>query len=96
MLIQILQAILGLVTFVCFVLVLVQMFQHGQTGLGVVCIVLFFCVGIGVLIAFIMGWVNANRWGITNIMMLWTVCIVIEIALAFVGMAMGQRLIPGP
>jgi hypothetical protein len=95
MLIQILQAILGLVTFVCFVLVLVQMFQHGQTGLGVVCIVLF-CVGIGVLIAFIMGWVNANRWGITNIMMLWTVCIVIEIALAFVGMAMGQRLIPGP
>ena len=78
-----LQVLVGLGSLACFILVLVKMFQNGQTGLGVVCIVLVFCVGIGALIAFIVGWMNANRWGITNIMIVWTVCWIVGIVLGF-------------
>jgi hypothetical protein len=71
--------IAGIVSLVCYILVLIQMFQHGQTGLGIACIVLLFCCGIGALIAFIYGWVNARQWNIRNIMMIWTVCVVINL-----------------
>ena len=79
---NILAGIAGIGSLVCFILVLIRMFQAGQTGLGIVCIVLAFCLGIGSLIAFIMGWVNARRWGVTNVMTIWTVCIVVGIASA--------------
>jgi hypothetical protein len=42
-----LQVLVGLASLVCFILVLIKMFQNGQTTLGVVCIVLVLCVGIG-------------------------------------------------
>jgi hypothetical protein len=90
-----LQVLLGLVSLVCLILVLVKMFQNGQTGLGVVCIVLCLC-GIGVLVTFIVGWVNANRWGIMNVMIAWTIVIVIGILLNLVALAIGQPMvIPG-
>lgn len=74
-----LKSIAGLASLVCFILVLVKMFQDGQTGLGVACIVLAFCCGVGVLITFIIGWVNARKWGIQNIMVIWSVCIAVGI-----------------
>ena len=41
--------LVAIISFVCFVLVLVQMFKHDQTGLGIVCIVLTIICGIGPL-----------------------------------------------
>jgi hypothetical protein len=76
---QILYGIGGLGSLVCFILVLVQMFQRGQTTLGIVCIVLVFCGGIGGLVAFVYGWINHREWGITNIMYAWTGCIALMI-----------------
>jgi hypothetical protein len=73
-----LSILIGIVNLVCFILVLIRIFQDGQTGLGVACIILLFCFGIGAIITFIVGWMNAGRWGITNIMTLWTVCIVVN------------------
>ena len=78
-----LNTIVSLAFLVFLILVLVKMFQNGQTGLGVVCIILCLC-GIGVLVTFIVGWINANRWGITNIMIAWTLCWVVGIVLGFV------------
>ncbi|HVS36441.1 MAG TPA: hypothetical protein VMS17_12820 [Gemmataceae bacterium] len=72
-----LESVAGVASLVCFILVLVQMFQRGQTGLAVACIVLVFCGGIGALIAFIYGWVKSREWGLNNVMLIWTVCIVI-------------------
>jgi hypothetical protein len=69
----------GVGSLVCYILVLVKMFQHGQTGLGIACILLFFFCGIGGLIVFIYGWVKARDWGITNIMTIWTVFFVLTI-----------------
>ncbi len=76
--IQILQMVVGLVAIVCWILVLVKMFQNGQTGLGIVSI----CCG---LVAFIVGWMNATQWGIKNVMLIWTLTIVVNIILSIVG-----------
>jgi hypothetical protein len=92
-LIQILSLVLSLVSLVCFVMVLVQMFQHGQTGLGIACIVLALC-GIGVLIAFVYGWIKSNEWNIKNLMLAWTGAIVVNILLSIVGIATGATPMP--
>jgi hypothetical protein len=76
----ILAAVGGIISFVCYILVLVKMFQNGKTGLAIVCIVLFCVCGLGVLIAFIYGWVKSGEWNIRNIMLAWTVGIVLDIA----------------
>jgi hypothetical protein len=93
--IQGLQGLIGIASLVCFILVLVQMFQRGQTALGVLCIVLVFCGGVGGLVAFIYGWINVNTWNIRNIMLAWTVCAVLLIVLSGVAFAMGGLAIPG-
>jgi hypothetical protein len=68
----ILSAVAGIGSLVCFILVLVQMFNRGQTTLGIVCIVLLFCCGIGGLVAFVYGWMKHREWGITNVMIAWS------------------------
>lgn len=80
----ILQILVGLGSLICLILVWIQMFQHGETGLGILCIVLTFLCGIGGLITFIMGWVRAKPWGITNIMTAWTILFVIGIVLGVI------------
>ena len=77
--VQILQWLIAIGSLVCFVLVVIQMFQRGQTGLAIACIVLLFCCGIGKLVAFIYGWVKAAEWRITNVMTIWTVFFVLSI-----------------
>ncbi len=61
---------------VCFILVMIQMFQRGKTGLAIASIVLSFCCCIGQLIALVYGWMNAKAWGIENIMVAYTACFV--------------------
>ncbi|HEX4590946.1 MAG TPA: hypothetical protein VH120_13500 [Gemmataceae bacterium] len=71
-----LSGIASLAALVCFIMVVIQMFQHNMTGLGIVCIVLFLCIGIGGIIALIVGWQNADRWRIRNLMQIYTVSII--------------------
>jgi hypothetical protein len=72
----------AIVSLVCLVLVIVKIFQSGQTGLGIACAVLSLC-GIGALITFIVGWVNAKKWGITNIMIIWTAAWIVGLGSSF-------------
>jgi len=74
--------ILGLVIWVgcliCFIMVLIKLFQdkgalHGI--LGLIC----------GLYTFIWGWMNADRLGIRNIMMIWSLLILVNIILGFFG-----------
>src|SRR5262249_9249380 len=76
--------VVSIASLVCFIMVLVKMFQHGQTGLGVACIVLALCTGIGSLIAFIYGWVKASEWRIQPLMMVWSGCLAIGLVLGLV------------
>jgi hypothetical protein len=92
--IQGLQALLGIAGLVCFVLVLIKMFQSGEQTLGIVCIVLVLCFGIGGLIAFIFGWINANKWDIKNVMWIWTGAIIAGLVLSVIAFSMGAAMIP--
>jgi hypothetical protein len=92
--IQGLQAILAIVSLVCLILVLIKMFQSGETTLGIVCIVLLLCFGIGGLIAFIFGWINAQKWNIKNVMLIWTGAFIASIVLSIIGFSMGAAMIP--
>jgi hypothetical protein len=69
----------GLIVLVCHVIVIVKMFQAGQTGLGILAIVLT-CFGFGVLFTLIYGWAKANQWRLRNVMLTFTAGVVLEIA----------------
>jgi hypothetical protein len=79
-----LQGLVGLGSLVCFIMVLIKMFQTGQSTMAIVCIVLAFCGGLGILIAFIMGWINAAKWAIQNVMYAWTGLVVVGILLSII------------
>jgi CHASE2 domain-containing sensor protein len=73
--------LLGVGNAACYVIVLVKMFRHNQANVGIACILLGFCLGIGGLVAFIYGWVKALEWGITKVMTVWTVLIALILIL---------------
>lgn len=70
---------------VCWIIVLVKMFQNKQVGLGIVSII----CGI---VAFIYGWMKAGEWKIQNIMIIWTICILAGIVFNIIG---GAAAAPG-
>lgn len=70
---------LSIVSLVCFILVLVQMFKRDQANLGIICIVLTLCTGVGPLVAFIYGWMKATEWNLKKVMTYWTVAIVLQL-----------------
>jgi hypothetical protein len=86
-LLSLLQAVVGIVALVCFVMVIIKMFQNDATGLAIVSLLLLLC-GIGALVAFIYGWIKAGEWNITNVMTIWTGCIVCGILVTLVQLAM--------
>jgi hypothetical protein len=75
-LLQLLGGICGIGSLVCFILVIVKMFQNGENGLGIACLLLLLLCGIGFLVTFIYGWINVSKWGIKNIMMIWSACVI--------------------
>jgi hypothetical protein len=89
-----LSGVAGIASLVCFIMVIMAMFQHNQTGLGVACIVLIFCIGIGGLIAFIYGWVKSSEWNLKNIMLIWTAAFAVGIVGAIVQLSTGAALMP--
>jgi hypothetical protein len=70
----------GVIELVCWIMVLVKIFQSGSIGLGILGII---CP----LFAFIYGWMKVDEFGIRNIMLTWSVCFGIGIALNFVTMS---------
>ena len=69
---QIIGLLLGLGCLICFIMVLIKLFQdkgilHGI--LGLICS----------LYTFIWGWMNATRLGIKNIMIIWTLLILLSL-----------------
>ncbi|MFN4259494.1 MAG: hypothetical protein ACK4RK_09345 [Gemmataceae bacterium] len=75
-----LNGLLGMVSLVCFVLVLTRMFHNDQTFLAILCIVLTFCMaGVGLLIAFVFGWLKAEEWRLRTVMLVWSICGVVHL-----------------
>lgn len=79
------QMMLYVVTFVvlaCYAYVLYQMFVNADTIVGVVCLVGFLVCGLGVLVAFVYGWIKAWEWEMVPVMATWSACIGINIVLS--------------
>jgi hypothetical protein len=74
-----LAGLVGLGSFVCFVMVLIKQFQDAGPMHGIIGIV---TCGIWTLI---WGWMNGTRLGIKNLVMAWTGLIVLGIILQVVG-----------
>ena len=64
---------------ICFIIVLIKQFQDGGVVHGIIGII---TCGIW---TFIWGWMNAGRLNIKNIMMIWTLLIVVGIILNVLG-----------
>ena len=77
--------LIQLAAFVCFILVLIKQFQNAGPIHGIIGII---TCGIW---TFIWGWMNATNLNIKNIMMIWTLLIVICIVFQF---AFGVSLMP--
>jgi len=80
--------VLSLIATVCSIMVCVKMFQNKQTGLGVASLILMFCTGIGYFITLIYGWMKSAEWNIKGLMMAYTGCFLVGLALTFAGYGM--------
>jgi Ca2+/Na+ antiporter len=69
--VKLLGGLASLGTLICFVVVVVRMFQAKQTGLGVVSIIGFPCL-VGTMIALFVGWKNRTAWQLNKVMPVFT------------------------
>ena len=81
----ILAMLVGIGCLICFIIVLIKLFQNEGALKGILGLI---CG----LYTFIWGWMNSDRLGIRNIMMIWTLLIIIQLVLNF---AFGVAMIPG-
>lgn len=82
---QILNIVVWIGSVICFIIVLVKMFQTAgvlQGILGLIC----------GLWCFIWGWMNAGKLGIKNIMLIWTVLLLLNIVLGVAGGGFSYKL----
>jgi hypothetical protein len=81
---DILHIAVPLVCLLCFIYVVVKMFQNNNVWLGIACLVGVLICGFGPLLAFIVGWVKSGAWQIRGLMLVWTVAIIAYIVLYMV------------
>jgi uncharacterized membrane protein YhhN len=83
---QIIGMLVGLGSFICFIMILIKQFQTAGAVHGIIGII---TCGIW---TFIWGWMNANNLNIKNIMMIWTLLIVVTFA---INLMFGSYYAPG-
>ena len=76
-----LNGLLALGSLVCFIIVLIEMFGRGHLFLGIATILLSLCCGLGTIVAFIVGWMNADRWNMRTVMLFWTAIVIVHVIL---------------
>ncbi len=67
-----LSGIAGLVNLVCLIIVIIKLFQDDKILLGVL------SIPCG-LVAFVYGWMNVDRYRIRNVMIVWSIALVISL-----------------
>lgn len=77
-LLGILAIVVAVGCFICAIIVLIKLFQNEGALKGILGLI---CG----LYTFIWGWMNANKLGIKNIMIIWTVLLIIYMILAGMG-----------
>ena len=75
---QILSYLAGIVSLICWIMVLIKMFPAEGVVKGILAVI---CG----LYAFIWGWMNSAQHNLRNIMLIWTVAILVSIVTSFMG-----------
>ena len=75
---------LATVFFVCFIYVVVKMLEYKQRILAVATIIATTFLGLGLLIAFIVGWVKVRAWKLRPTMIVWTIAVVTYVVWGFI------------
>ena len=70
--------LLGLVIIGCYAYTVYLMFTHGDQTIGIISLVGLLC-GVGVIIAFVYGWMKVGAWRNFPVMGVWTVSILLMI-----------------
>jgi hypothetical protein len=78
-LVYLFSAVAWLASMVCFILIVIRMFQEGSLVVALLTIALAFCFGIGWIVALIWGWQRADTPGFRNLMTLYTVLILLSL-----------------
>jgi hypothetical protein len=68
----------AIVSLVCWIMVLLKMFPQEGVLKGILAII---CG----LYAFVWGWMNAAKFNLRNIMIIWTIAILVSVLLSFMG-----------
>lgn len=88
-----LSVILSIGSLICFIMIVVKMFQNSDQTLGIISLVGLLLCGLGALVAFVMGWVNSGKYNAQQIMLIWTGCIVGNIVLNIIAAVTGAATI---
>jgi hypothetical protein len=68
----------------CYIVMIVLFFRRREYAAGLLCALLnLLCGGgqiVGVIIALILGWINARRWGLRTFLLFWTVLFLLALA----------------
>ena len=75
-----LASLIGLGSLVCWIMVLIKQFQMGSVVHGIIGIL---TCGLWTLI---WGWINAKKYNIRNLMLIWTILIVVAVVLQGAGL----------
>jgi hypothetical protein len=67
-----------IVSLICWIMVLIKMFPAEGALKGILAII---CG----LYAFVWGWINASRFNLRNVMIAWTIAIIVSIAMNVMG-----------
>ncbi|MHC2070493.1 hypothetical protein ACYFX5_23725 [Bremerella sp. T1] len=73
--------IAGIVSIVCFCMIIYRMFKADQIALPLICIVLAFFGFGGGIIAFVVGWIDVKKYDAMKVMVTWTIALVIFVGL---------------
>jgi hypothetical protein len=88
---NVLSGLFGIVALICWIVVLIRMFQRGRTAPAIASLVLILC-GIGPLVAFVYGWLHVDDLGVRNIMLIWTICLLASFFLWLGGGVLGRQI----
>ena len=67
-----------IVSLICFIMVLIKLFPAEGALKGILAII---CA----LYAFIWGWINASKFNLRNVMIAWTIAIIVSIVMNVMG-----------
>ncbi len=74
--------VISICSLLCYFYVIYQMFENAETVIGIVCLVGICVLGLGGLVAFVYGWIQAREWEIVPVMAIWSGCIALNVVIA--------------